>query len=222
MNAFFPYNKVIENQLSEIKKLLRLSMNGVTSDSMQSLGYKVNYGVSLPRIKELAKRFPENHVLAQQLWAMGYRETMIMASLLQPANSFDEKVALQWISQFYNIEQVEQCCRNLFVNLSYANKLASKMIIEEDKYKKATGYILYSFLLMQHKADESFLAFFMENASKDIYNDSFVVYSSASRFLKQAGRKNKQLVFDFLNSIHSENEQTQWVKNEVQAFLEEE
>ena len=220
MNTPFPYHEEIENQLTQIKKLIRLSMNGVASEAMQGLGYKVNYGVSLPKIKEIAGRFPKNHALAQRLWAIGSRETMIMATLLQPDKSFSEKIASEWISQCNNIELIEQCCRNLFTRLPYANQLAVKMLEQENKYRKATGYILYSLLLMQDKADEKLLSLFLENAAKDIYSDSYAVYSSVARFLKQAGRKNKELVLDFLSNVSLNEDGAKWVNEEVRCFLE--
>ena len=205
------YNEEIENQLIQLKKWIRLSMNGVASEAMQPLGYKVNYGVSLPRIKEIAGRFSKSHALAQRLWLDGSRETMIVATLLQPERSFPEKTALEWVSQCNNIELIEQCCRNLFVRLPYANDLAAKMLVEEDKYKKTTGYILYSLLLMQDRAGERELSLFFENAVKDVLNESYMVYSSVVRFLKQAGRKNGKLVLDFLSNISLDDaERVRW------------
>jgi len=220
MNDLFPYSEEIENQLTQIKKLIRLSMNGVASESMQQLAYKVNYGVSLPRIKEIAGRFPKNHALAQRLWTAGSRETMIMATLLQPENSFSEKIALEWISQCNNIELIEQCCRNLFIRLSYANELAEKMLAQEDRCKKTIGYILCSLLLMQDRVGGRQFSLFIENAAKDIHNDSYMVYSSVARFLKQAGRKNRELVLDFLSNVSLNEKGAKWVHEEVLFFLE--
>ncbi len=221
MNTLFPYHEEIENQVTQIKKLIRLSMNGIVSEAMQQLDYKVNYGVALPKIKEIARRFPKSHALAQRLWATGSRETMIIATFLQPEKSFPEKIALEWISQCNNIELVEQCCRNLFVHLPYAGNLIISTLEKPDKYRKATGYILYSLLLMQDKADEKLFSLLLENAAKDIYSDSYTVYSSVARFLKQAGRKDKKLVLDFLSNVFPSNETgSKWVVEEVLYFLE--
>ncbi len=222
MNEFFPYNKEVEDQLIQIKKLIRLSMNGVTSEAMQQLGYKVNYGVALPQIKKIAGRFSESHILARRLWQTGYRETMIMATLLQPEDSFSRENAIEWISQCNNIELVEQCCRNLLIRLPYANELAATMLLQEDKYRKSTGYILYSLLLMQDRADENILPSFMENAAKDISDNSFVVYSAVARFLKQLGKKDKNMIFDFLSRVSLDEKGAEWVNEEVRFFLENE
>jgi 3-methyladenine DNA glycosylase AlkD len=195
-------------------------MNGVTSEAMKRLGYKVNYGVSLTKIKEIAGHFPKSHALAQRLWVTGSRETMILATLLQPEKSFPEEIASEWISQCNNIELTEQCCRNLFVRLPYANSLSVSMLKKTDKYEKAIGYILYSLLLVQDKADEKLFFTLLESASGDIYSDSYTVYSSVARFLKQAGRKNREAVLDFLSDISLNKNGTKWVHEEVLCFLE--
>ena len=60
----------VKEQLKDIKTQLRLSMNGVVSQSMREKGldYKLNFGVELPRIKSIAATFEKNHDLAQALW----------------------------------------------------------------------------------------------------------------------------------------------------------
>ena len=60
----------LHEQLKEIKTQLRLSMNGVASQSMREKGlnYKLNFGVELPRIKAIAAQFEQEHLLAQALW----------------------------------------------------------------------------------------------------------------------------------------------------------
>ena len=49
----------IKEQLKDIKTQLRLSMNGVVSQSMREKGlnYKLNFGVELPRIKSIKTDF---------------------------------------------------------------------------------------------------------------------------------------------------------------------
>ena len=52
----------IKEQLKDIKTQLRLSMNGVVSQSMREKGlnYKLNFGVELPRIKSIAAAYEKN------------------------------------------------------------------------------------------------------------------------------------------------------------------
>ena len=125
----------IDATITEIKQKLKLSMNGVTSDQMKSAGihYRINYGVSIPRIKEIARDYQPNHDLAQRLWFLGIRETMILATILQPAETFNKNIAIEWISNFNQPEIVEQTCMNLLSKLPYWSELSLESIQSENR-----------------------------------------------------------------------------------------
>lgn len=59
--------------------LLRRQMNGAVSQAMARHGivYRLNYGVSLPTIKEISLRFAPNHSLARELYQSDVRELRI-------------------------------------------------------------------------------------------------------------------------------------------------
>lgn len=112
----------VKEQLKDIKTQLRLSMNGVVSQSMREKGldYKLNFGVELPRIKSIAAAYEKNHDLAQALWKENIRECKILAGLLQPIDTFFPEIADIWVEDIRNIEIAELTCMNLFQNLPYA------------------------------------------------------------------------------------------------------
>ena len=112
----------IKEQLKDIKTQLRLSMNGVVSQSMREKGlnYKLNFGVELPRIKSIAAAYEKNHELAQTLWKEDIRECKILAGLLQPVETFFPEIADIWVENMPNIEIAELTCMNLFQHLPYA------------------------------------------------------------------------------------------------------
>ena len=88
-------NETLHLQLKDIKTQLRLSMNGAASQSMREKGlvYKLNFGVELPRIKDIAARYGKDHRLAQALWKEDIRECKILAGMLQPVESFLPEIA---------------------------------------------------------------------------------------------------------------------------------
>ena len=71
----------LKETLRKIKTELRLSMNGVASAYMRESGmnYKVNFGVEIPRLREIAAGLPEDHQLAQALWKEDIRECKLLA-----------------------------------------------------------------------------------------------------------------------------------------------
>ena len=141
---FLLTNEHLESQISKIKQHIRLSMNGVAADSMRQHGliYKKNYGVAIPRLREIAAEFPTNHDLAQRLWLLKIRETMILATLIQPAGTFTKEQAFEWLNDCTNSELIEQINLNLFRHLEYAPELAIHCISSETTNHKIAGYIL--------------------------------------------------------------------------------
>ena len=95
----------LHQRLKDIKTQLRLSMNGVVSQSMREKGlvYKLNFGVELPRIKGIAAGYEKDHSLAQSLWKEDIRECKILAGLLQPVESFLPEIADIWVEHIRNI-----------------------------------------------------------------------------------------------------------------------
>ena len=71
----------VHETIKEIKAKFRLYMNGVISQSMRDkgMGYKLNFGIEYPRIKEIAAGYQPDHELAQALWKEDIRECKIMA-----------------------------------------------------------------------------------------------------------------------------------------------
>lgn len=121
-------------------------MNGVIAFQMSKNGivYQKNYGVTIPRLKEIATQYESQHKLAQKLWELPIRETMILATLLEPTEKFTYSMAQQWMEECNQIELIEQICMNLFSHLSYAPLLCCEWISSENDWKKIAGFILSS------------------------------------------------------------------------------
>ena len=51
-----------EDIIKSIKKDFRLGMNGIVSTSMREKGmnYKINFGLSLPQIRNIAQKYPQD------------------------------------------------------------------------------------------------------------------------------------------------------------------
>lgn len=141
----------IKEQLKDIKTQLRLSMNGVVSQSMREKGlnYKLNFGVELPRIKSIAAAYEKNHDLAQALWKEDIRECKILAGILQPVDTFFPEIADIWVENMPNIEIAELTCMNLFQNLPYAPAKSFHWIASEEEYAQVCGFLTIARLLVK-------------------------------------------------------------------------
>ena len=139
----------VKEQLRDIKTQLRLFMNGAVSQSMREKGlvYKLNFGVELPRIKEIARRYEKSHELAQALWKEDIRECKILAAMLQPVDTFYPEIADIWVEDIRNIEIAELTCMNLFQYLPYAPAKSFHWIADEREYVQTCGFLTIARLL---------------------------------------------------------------------------
>lgn len=141
----------LHEQLKDIKTQLRLAMNGAVSQSMREKGlvYKLNFGVELPRIKQIAARYEPDHELAQALWKEDIRECKILAALLQPVDTFLPEIADIWVESIRNIEIAELTSMNLFCRLPYAPQKSLQWMADEREYVQVCGFLTAARLLMQ-------------------------------------------------------------------------
>lgn len=186
---------MVNGQLKEIKTQLRLSMNGSASAIMRERGlkYKLNFGVELPRIKQIASQFEKNHDLAQALWKEDIRECKILAGLLQPIDTFFPEIMDIWIETMPSVEIAEMTCMHLFQYLPYAPQKSLQLIANEGEYQQICGYLTIARLLMK-KNDMT------ERAENELLDQAVVSYLGGSFAVRKA-------VMTALKKYMADNEQ---------------
>ena len=137
--------------IKEIKAQFRLFMNGAVSQSMREKGidYKLNFGIELPRLKEISLRYEKNHSLAGELWKENIRECKILATLLQPVETFLPEIADIWVEDIRHQEMAEIACMNLFQHLPYASTKAFQWIADEREFFQVCGFLTLARLFMK-------------------------------------------------------------------------
>lgn len=135
-----------------IKADLRAAMNGVAAKAIREsgMGYRLAYGVELPRLREIAAAYePERH-LAQELWGEDVREMRILATMLYPVAEFDRDRASMWIDDIAEnqAELANHLCMNLIAQQDYAADFAFCLIADEGRMRQLCGYLVLTRLLM--------------------------------------------------------------------------
>lgn len=193
--------------IREIRTDLRLAMNGVVSSSMREKGihYKINFGVSIPELKKIAKKYTPNAELAEKLWMEDIREFKILATLLYPADSFSPALAEQWAMDIKYQEIAEQYCANLLENLPFAEYLADEWIFYDEEYVIVMGYILCARLCMKgHRLRSSHAESIVLQAKKELIAGVSRKQRAAILALKKYGRQSIEqatVVLTFLSDL---------------------
>ena len=150
-------NLPLEDQIREIKKMLRATMNGVLSGSMrqQGLTYRVNFGVYQPRLIELSDEIPHTAALAAKLWKEDIRELRLLAPMLMPRDEMDEELALLWIEQLHFAEEAQVLVMHLLCHLPFASDIAFRLVASEQPMSRLVAWLLLGRLFMaQHRPSQ--------------------------------------------------------------------
>ena len=80
------------------------------SQSMRDKGvnYHLNWGATLPRLKEKADEIGKDYDLAIALWKENVRECKILATMIMPAEQMLPEVVDIWMEQTDSLEIAEQ------------------------------------------------------------------------------------------------------------------
>lgn len=185
----------VHETIKEIKGQFRLYMNGIASQSMREkgLGYKLNFGIELPRLKEIAACYEKNHEVAQTLWKENIRECKILAGMLQPVETFYPEIADIWIEDMHYPEIAELTCLNLFQYLPYASEKAFEWMADEREYFQLCGFMLLAKLLMNgNKLNERSEAEFLDQAIVTLQSEGVLPQKAAATALKKFAVQSKE------------------------------
>ena len=139
--------------IQSIKADLRAAMNGVASKAIREsgMGYKLAFGVELPRLREIAAEYEPDRHLAQELWQEPIRECKMLAILLYPHEEFDRDIATLWIEDI-RPEQAELAQLLSLERLStqpYSAEQAFQWMADEREMFQLCGFLMLTRLLMQ-------------------------------------------------------------------------
>lgn len=117
-------------------------MDGVASQSMRDKGlnYHVNWGASLPMLKQKAAELGKDYDLAIALWKENVRECKILATLLMPADKILSEVVDIWMEQTTSQEIAELASFNLYQHLPFAAEKAFQWIASEKEIYQLCGF----------------------------------------------------------------------------------
>lgn len=172
----------INQQVKEIKQSFRLMMDGMVAKSMRDKGldYKLNWGATLPRLREKADKIGKNYDLAIALWKENVRECKVLATMIMPAERMLPEVADIWMEQTPNLEIAEQAAFNLYQYLPYAPAKAYTWMASEKELYQLCGFHIISRLFMnKQEPNERGINEFIDQALVALQGPSIPVKKAA-------------------------------------------
>jgi len=151
----------VPSKVKEIKQSFRQIMDGSIAQSMRDKGlnYHLNWGATLPRLKEMAEEIANSqeltangqYDLAIALWKENVRECKILATMLMPADQILPEVVDIWMEQIPSQEIAEQAAFNLWQYLPFAPEKAYQWMASDKEYDQLCGFHVLTRLFMNHQ-----------------------------------------------------------------------
>ena len=225
-----------EQEFRQILNQIRLAKSGETVDQMKNLGlnYKVNWGASLLSLREIASRQEKNHLLALKLWNKQWRETMILAAMLDIPAEVTEEQMDYWTKSLETTEIAEVLNTYLWSKTKFAFIKSLEWCRGKKHLVRFTGLNLMGRLAINEKSviDELFDPFFdvLSPLAKDpnlklVFYRSFILLGMKSKTMNEEAilfaeslketdsEESKSLSDMILSELRSDYVQGSFVKN---------
>ena len=203
---------------------MRRERNGAVADAMRCYGKPcgLNYGVSLPTVRQIAREEGRDHALARLLWQQDVRELRLAALHIADPTRFSSDEARDLAGGICNSELAEEAA---FALLSRAPQFDA---IFREWLDSGQPLLVYAVLLGAARSEycpESWLQPALNAVRQTADPDAKLVARGAAALLEALGRRNetgRQAVLRAVDPAHAaETAAIAWLREELQWRLAE-
>ena len=183
-------------QGKDVLNELRSLSNPEAVEGMARFGInsKNTLGVSMPALRNIARKIKGDHNLAQQLWASGIHEARILASMIDNPELVTEEQMENWVKDFDTWAVCDGCCLHLFKKTRFAYQKAVEWSSRDKEFVKRAGFTLMACLAIGDKrANDLQLESFLPLIKREASDDRNFVKKAVNWALRQIGKRNLSL-----------------------------
>lgn len=168
--------------------------NAVEGMARYGINPKDTLGVSMPKLRALAKEADRDHGLALDLWASGIHEARILAALVDEPRLVDEAQMEHWVTGFDSWDVCDQVCGNLFDKTPFAFDKALAWAARDEEFVKRAGFALMAWLAVhdKHSSNDRFIPF-LAAVVRGADDERNYVKKAVNWALRQIGKRNAVL-----------------------------
>ena len=153
-----------------------------------------SFGVSVPKLRALARTVGRDHLLAMRLWETGLHDARLLATMVDDPDEVTIDQMDKWVRDFDSWDVVDGSCGNLFDKTPFAVAKAKDWCKREEEFVKRAGFVLMAELAVHDKEakDKVFLDFLpvVIGGASDSRN---FVKKAVNWSLRQIGKRNLKL-----------------------------
>jgi 3-methyladenine DNA glycosylase AlkD len=151
-------------------------------------------GVAVPEMRKIAKQSGKDHQLALDLWRTGIPEAMMLASMVDLAETVTEEQMEDWVKDFNSWDVCDQVCMNLFHKTPLAWKKVRDWANRDEEFVKRAAFALIAYLAWHDKeASDKELIDLIPLIAEGTTDERNLVKKGVSWALRNIGKRNPNL-----------------------------
>jgi len=188
---------------------------------------KNNLGVSIYKLRPLAKEIGHNHDLALQLWDSGIHDARLLAVFVDDPEKVTSDQMDVWAQDFDSWDVCDQACTSLFDITPLAWSKVFEWSEREEEFVKRAAFSLIAGLAVHNKKvnDEEFLQF-SPLIKKHSLDERNYVKKAVNWALRNIGKRsvmlNKQMVKLSEQIVKIDSKSAKWIARDALRELQSE
>ena len=152
------------------------------------------YGVSKPKLDEVARSIGKDHELGLKLWQTGIHDARLLGMLISEPQRVTASQMERWVRDFDNWDVCDGTCCHLFVDAKPAWEKAFLWTRRKKEFEKRAGFALAAYLAVHDReaADARFRRFLKE-IEREARDDRNFVRKAVNWALRNIGKRNERL-----------------------------
>lgn len=209
----------IERSAKDILEEIKTHTNQINREGMSRFGINTEnaFGVSVTKLKEIAKGIKKSHKVALELWSMGYHEARIMAILLEEPDKLEEKQLDSWVKDFNSWDICDLTCMYLISKSEFCEKKINEWHTRSEEFEKRAAFAIIAAAAIHQKKwnDQKFVDMLpiIKSALTDERNFVKKAVNWALRGIGKRSKKLNNITVDFTIECleETDNKTARWI-----------
>jgi 3-methyladenine DNA glycosylase AlkD len=207
-----------ENILNKLKSMS--NPEAVKGMARYGINPKNNLGVSIYKLRPIAKEIGKDHKLALKLWSSGIHDARLLACFIEdPAKVTSEQMD-SWAKDFDSWDVCDQACTSLFDLTPLAWKKVFDWAKRDEEFvKRAAFSIIAGLAVHDKKASDKEFEQFSPLIKKHSVDERNYVKKAVNWALRNIGKRNlalnKQMIKLSKNIQKIDSKSARWIANDA-------
>ncbi len=177
-------------------------------------------GISMTKLRAIAKEVGRDHNLALELWTSGIHEARLLATIIDDPSLVTKQQMQTWVKDFDSWDLCDQACMNLFWRTKDGVEMAFEWAERDEEFVKRASFALMArFATKTSKASDELLESFLPVIEKTADDDRNFVRKAVNWALRGIGKRNahlNRLAIESAERIRAQNtKSSRWIASDA-------